>query len=202
MAKNQVAENPQAQTQTQPESERSLARRNYYYPYSSGSFFSLSPFAMLREMTDWMDRAIGGGLQGSRGRDGAAWSPTVEVREKDNNLIVCADLPGIEPKDVTVEVEDGSLVIRGERRREHTEQREGFHRTERSYGSFYRSIPLPENAKLDDAKADFRNGVLEIKVPVEQAKSNRKSIPIESGSWSGGTSGATGGRIAGSEPHG
>ena len=186
MAKNQVADHPQTQTQTEP--ERSVARRNYY-TFPGGDLFSMNPFAMLREMTDFMDRSLSAGPFHSRWREPAAWSPSIEVREKDNNLIVSADLPGVDPKDVMVEVDNGVLVIRGERRRENTEEREAFRRTERSYGSFYRTIPLPEGAKTDDAKADFRHGVLEIKVPVEEAKSHRKAIPIQSGNWATGASG-------------
>ena len=187
MAKNQVAENPQTQDQPRRAEDRSVSRRNYYYPYSSGHFLSMSPFAMLREMTDWMDRTISSGFSGAHGREPGAWSPNVEVREKDNKLTICADLPGIEPKDVMVEAEDGSLVIRGERRRESTEEKGGFHRTERSYGSFYRSIPLPEGAKVDEANAGFRNGVLEITIPFEEPKSQRKSIPVQSGTWTEGS---------------
>jgi HSP20 family protein len=196
MAKNQVADHPQTQMQSQTEPERSVARRNYYYPFPSGDFFSMNPFATLREMTremsDFMDRSLSGGpFQAIRGHDTGAWSPTIEVREKDNHLIVSADLPGIDPKDVMVEVDNGVLVIRGERHREHTEQHEGYRRTERSYGSFHRAIPLPEGARTDDAKAEFRNGVLEIKVPVEEARSHRRPIPIQSGNWASGASGGS-----------
>jgi len=192
MAKNQVADHPQTQMQSQTEQERSVARRNYYYPFPSGDLFSLNPFAMLREMTDFMDRSLSAGpFQAIRGRDTGAWSPSIEVREKDNNLIVSADLPGIDPKDVMVEVDNGVLVIRGERRREHTEEREGYRRTERSYGGFHRAIPLPEGARTDDAKAEFRNGVLEVKVPIEEARSHRKPIPIQSGNWANGASGGS-----------
>ncbi len=194
MAKNQVAEQPQTHTQTQrgTEQERSVARRGYNSPFFGGDFFSLSPFAMLREMTDWMDRSLTGGpYRSGLARETAVWAPYIEVREKDNILIVSADLPGIDPKDVLVEEENGLLVIHGERRREHTEEREGFRRSERSYGSFYRTIPLPEGARTDEAKAEFRNGVLEIKVPIEESKSHRRAIPVQSGAWATGTSGGS-----------
>src|SRR5260370_42559244 len=119
---------------------------------------------MLREMTDWMHRSITGGpFRSGGGRESAVWAPSIEVREKDNNLIVSADLPGIDPKDVLVEEENGLLVIHGERRREHTEEREGFRRSERSYGRFYRTIPLPEGARTDEANAASRNDVLGVK---------------------------------------
>ena len=182
MAKNQFTERPQ----TQAEQERSLSRRDYYpFPSFGGELFSLSPFAFLREMTDWMDRSIAGTPSRTGGfRQTNVWAPAIEVQQKDNNLIVRADLPGIEPNDVKIEVDNDMLVIQGERKQEHTEEREGWHRSERVYGSFYRAIPLPEGAKTEHAKADFRNGVLEVKVPFEQSKSTRRQIPIHETSTS------------------
>lgn len=157
---------------------RTLSRRESNIPAFrplSSSF--LSPFGLLREMTDWMDQVFeGSDMPITRGE--RTWAPAVEVREKDNNIVVCADLPGIDPKDLKVEVDNNILVIQGERKREHTEEKEGLRRSERSYGSFYRAIPLPENAKTEQAKADVHNGVLEITVPVDQAQSHRKQIPI------------------------
>src|SRR5260370_25869650 len=140
MAKNHVTDRPQTQT----EQERSLSRRDYYpFPSFGGELFSLSPFALLREMTDWMDRSIAGTpSRAGAGRQTAVWAPAVEVSQKDNNLVVRADLPGIDPKDVKLEVDNDMLVIQGERKKEQTEEREGFYRSERVYGSFYRAIPV------------------------------------------------------------
>ncbi|MBZ5604005.1 MAG: Hsp20/alpha crystallin family protein [Acidobacteriia bacterium] len=140
----------------------------------------LSPFSLLRDMTDWMDQVFeGSDMPITRGE--RVWAPAIEVRERDNNIVVCADLPGIDPKDVKVEVENNTLVIEGERKREQTEEREGFRRSERFYGNFFRAIPLPENVKADQAKADVRNGVLEVTIPVDQAHAHRKQIPIGNG---------------------
>ena len=160
---------------------RTLTRRESDVPaYRSGANL-FSPFALLREMTDWMDQAFeGGGADLPIRRGERIWVPAVEVREQDNQLKISADLPGIDQKDVKVEVDNNMLVLQGERKREQTEEREGFRRSERFYGSFYRAIPLPDNAKADNAKADFRNGVLEITVPLDQSQTNRKQIPIGS----------------------
>jgi HSP20 family protein len=86
------------------------------------------------------------------------------------------DLPGLDKDDVKVEVGDGAITIQGERRREHEEEREGFYRSERSYGSFSRMVPLPEGAITDQAKATFRHGVLEITMPAppDQVTRGRK----------------------------
>jgi HSP20 family protein len=124
-----------------------------------------------------MDRLWGGGWPGLRESEGAYW-PAVDISERDGKLIVRADLPGMNKDDVKVELSDGNLVIEGERKREHEEESKGFRRYERTYGSFYRSIPVPEGANLDEARAQFRNGVLEVSIPVPESK-GRRTIPIE-----------------------
>ena len=160
------------------QASRAAVRRDSDFPYFRQPAGMLRPFALLREMTDWMDQTFEGDLP--VGRAEQAWAPAVEVRQQNGNIVVSADLPGIDQKDVKVEVDNNVLVIQGERKREQTEDREGFHRTERSYGSFYRAIPLPENAKTDSAKAEFKNGVLEVSVPVDQTQTHRRQIPVAS----------------------
>src|ERR1700760_95857 len=97
-------------------------------------------------------------------------------------LRVQAELPGLSPEDVRVEIGENEIVIQGERRVEHDENRRGVRRTEREYGVFYRTIPLPEGAQVDQAKASFRNGLLEVTVPIPQRASERRPVAIESGS--------------------
>ena len=77
-----------------------------------------------------------------------------------------------------MEVTDEGLVIQGERKREHEEKREGYYRSERSYGQFYRLIPLPENANIDQAHAEFRNGELRVSIPVPEQQRRVRQIPI------------------------
>src|SRR5581483_5455324 len=174
--------------------------RDAYLPSFGGGLFSMSPFALLREMTDLMDRSFGSTSQQRGGRSSPSlWSPAVEVCQQDNNLTVWADLPGIDPNDVRLEIDNDQIVIQGERKQEHQEEREGFHRSERVYGSFYRSIPLPETAKAEDIKAEFHNGVLQITVPLEQPKSNRRQIQIQPGSKSS-VSGSSSSSGTGSAP--
>ena len=145
--------------------------------------WNTSPFELMRRFTDEMDHVFSGfGLSsGASGHSTAMWTPTVEVFERDNHLIVHAELPGLNKDDVKVEMTDDGLVIQGERKREHEERQEGFYRSERSYGQFYRLIPLPEEAQVDQAKAQFENGVLEITVPIPAAQQRHRSIPIEIG---------------------
>ena len=111
--------------------------------------------------------------------NGAGWVPAIEVSQQDNKYNIKAELPGLEPKDVKVEVENDSLVIQGERKSESEQKDAGVQRTERQYGYFYRSIPLPEGANVEQAQAKFHNGVLEISIPVPEQQSNRRTIPVE-----------------------
>jgi HSP20 family protein len=167
-----------------------VARRGQYGPWSG------SPFAFMRRFSEEMDRlfedfGFGGGLLapssgrelGGFGEAGAgAWSPQVEVFEREGQMVVRADLPGMTKDDVNVDITDGALVIRGERRSGREENEEGYYRTERSYGSFYRQIPLPEGVNAEEADATFRNGVLEITMPAPQrAEQSRRRIEIREG---------------------
>jgi len=101
------------------------------------------------------------------------WSPQVEVFERGDRLVVRADLPGLSKDDVQVEATNEAVTIRGERRQEHEERRGGFYHTERSYGSFSRTIPLPEGAEADKAEANFRDGVLEITLPAPKRETSQ-----------------------------
>jgi HSP20 family protein len=111
-----------------------------------------------------------------------AWTPSVEVFARGDDLVVRADLPGVKPEDVSVEAEDNNLIIRGETRAEHERQEEGYYYSERQYGSFYRSIPLPQGVRADNAQATFSNGVLEITLPgaARAVQPQRRRIQIQS----------------------
>ncbi len=141
--------------------------------------FSSNPFSLMRRMTEEMDRVIHEfGLERDSGNR-AGWSPAIEVTERDGKYNVRAELPGLSPDDVRVEVINDALVIQGERKVEHEEKDGGVQRTERQYGLFYRSIPLPEGADTEHANAKFQNGMLEVTIPVPQQKENRRPIRIE-----------------------
>lgn len=108
-----------------------------------------------------------------------AWAPPVEVSERGGQLVIRAELPGLTKKDVRVEVRDDALTIEGERRQEREEKRKGFYRSERSYGSFFRQIPLPEGTDAGSAKAAFKDGVLEVTMPAPPKPAKGRSVPIE-----------------------
>lgn len=107
------------------------------------------------------------------------WMPEVELLQNNGKLMVKADLPGLTKDDVKVELTDKVLTISGERKDEKEEKREGFYRSERSYGRFFRQIPLPEGVKTDKANATFRNGVLEITMPAPKMESQARQLEIK-----------------------
>lgn len=107
------------------------------------------------------------------------WMPQIEVLQTNGDLMVKAELPGLTRDDVKVELTDEALTISGERKEEKEEKREGFYRSERNYGRFYRQIPLPEGVKTDKANATFRNGVLEVTVPVTKSESKARKLEIK-----------------------
>lgn len=130
----------------------------------------LSPFGLMRSLSEEMDRVFSDfGLKrrwpfstfAPEGEE-ALWSPDLEIEQRDNKLVVRADLPGLTKSDVKVEVADDVLTIEGERKHEAEKKGDGYYRSECSYGHFYRSLALPEGAKADTAKATFKDGVLEI----------------------------------------
>jgi HSP20 family protein len=149
-------------------------------------FFRGSPFALMRRMTEDFDRMWSNfGFGAGQGVE-AAWAPAIEVAERDGNYVVHAELAGLKPEDVHVELTDDTLVIRGERKYEHKEDKEGIQRTERSYGEFYRSIPVPEGLNPEQVKAKFENGVLEVTAPMPPRQSNTRQIPIQGASGKAG----------------
>ena len=159
------------------------SRAGGYYPsifsVSPSEFFTMSPITLMRRFTEDIDRAFStfAGNLGQSEHD-ANWIPAVEVRRSGNNLVIHADLPGVSENDVKIEATEEGLLIEGERKREHTSEEGGWHRSERVYGHFSRLILLPDGAKVDDAKATFGNGVLEISIPVPESERKRRQIPI------------------------
>jgi HSP20 family protein len=158
------------------------------FSVSPGEFFTMSPITLMRRFTEDIDRAFGLRSGSNRGdfseQQDVNWIPPVEVRQSGNNLVIHADLPGLNENDVKVEATDEGLVIQGERRREHTSEEGGWRHSERVYGRFYRLIPLPESAKIEETKANFRNGVLEVVVPVPELERKHRQIPVSTSNQS------------------
>jgi HSP20 family protein len=140
-----------------------------------------APFGLLRQMTSELDRffeepwAIAPDWIPAK----AMWAPKVDVFEKDNRLVTRVDLPGLKKQDVKVQVEDGYLTLSGERKVEATTEKDNVYRAEREYGTFYRAVPLPAGIKIDDIKATFDNGVLEVAIPLPPAVVENTAKRIE-----------------------
>jgi HSP20 family protein len=105
------------------------------------------------------------------------WVPAMDLVETDDSLVLRADLPGLDRKDIEIEIKDRVLTVSGERRAEHEEKQEGFHRVERSFGRFSRSLELPEGIEADAVSASFDRGVLEVRIP-KPAERQPKRIEI------------------------
>jgi HSP20 family protein len=150
------------------------------------------PVTLLRRLTAEFDRMFDEGgwpafrlpfFRETGTAAAAAWFPEIDVFEKDGRLVTKIDLPGMKKEDVKVEVTDGHLAISGERKTEAEEKKDQYYRCEREYGSFYRAVPLPEGAKLEDVKATFADGVLEVSVPLPAAPQPAvKKVEIQDGS--------------------
>jgi HSP20 family protein len=107
------------------------------------------------------------------------WIPAMDLVETDDHFVLKADLPGLDERDVSVEVEDNVLTVSGERKAEHEDEREGYVRVERAYGSFRRSLTLPEGVDPAGVSANFDKGVLEVRIPKpEERKPRRVAIQV------------------------
>jgi HSP20 family protein len=174
MAEVNVVKQPK---QDKPELSRWLG---FDAPLFRGNLFNMNPFALMRQFTEEMGQMFGQTSPASG--KGAAWSPAIELKQKDGKFLLTAELPGLKKEDLKVHIEGGTLIVEGERKQEKEEKGEGYYHSERSYGTFYRSILLPENAQSDKTTAQFNNGVLEVTIPVPEAKVKRQDIPVKEGS--------------------
>jgi HSP20 family protein len=139
----------------------------------------MKPEPFSREVDRLFDAFFGGEQQARR------WVPPMDLVEAEDHFVLKADLPGLTEDDVKIEVQDGTLSISGERKAEHEARERGWYRIERSYGSFSRSLTLPDRVDADAISADFANGVLEVRIPKpEERKPRRVAIGTRSGNGS------------------
>jgi HSP20 family protein len=153
-------------------------------PLTPFEMLRMTPFSLFRRMTEEFDRALQPFLSEAEAGATIAWTPTVEITEQDGKYRILAELPGLSPDDVRVEVEDDALVLQGERQVEREGTEGGMRRSERQFGFFYRRIPLPEGANPEQAKAKFHDGILEITIPAPDRQAKRRQIQIEADSKS------------------
>ena len=137
------------------------------------------PFREVTAVQNELSRLMNGLLEGN-GRETQAWVPTLDVWETENELVYAFDLPGIAQDQISLEVEDGTLTVSAQRERKQEISRESFHRFERRFGSFARTVGLPQGVSEDAIKASYHDGVLEVHVPKpEQAKPKRIQIGVD-----------------------
>jgi HSP20 family protein len=159
----------------------------------SRGLLAASPFSLMRTFMDDLDRLFDGfrhpgpsGMSVLRSDNDVMWVPPLEVIERDGQLAIRAEVPGLSKDDVNIEIQDGQLVISGERKQEHEEQQGDVYRSERAYGSFCRAVLLPEGVKPEEATATFADGVLEITIPApREAKPSAKRVEIRERSRNG-----------------
>ncbi len=143
----------------------------------------LDPFRDLTSIQERMNQIFEDALTRSRGRDEGLrtgmWTPAVDIYEKNDAVVVKAEIPGVEKDQISVEVKDGILTLRGERKFERDVKEESYHRIERSYGTFLRSFSLPVSVNQEKVKATFRDGVLEVELPKKElAKPKQIKVDI------------------------
>ena len=142
------------------------------------------PLRDLVTIQDRMNRIFQDAFRGAPGSEedwalGGSWAPPVDIYEQEGNLVLKAELPGIDPKNVDVRVENNVLTLQGERKFESEVKREEYHRVERAYGTFSRSFTLPNVVDTGSIKAEFKDGVLRVTMPKrEEAKPKQISIQV------------------------
>ena len=136
------------------------------------------PFRGLNTLQDQVNRLLEDSIRGAGSNSSlTAWAPAVDIYETESELVVTADLPGINEKDFDVRVENNMLTIRGERKLEKTVNEDNMLRVERAYGSFSRSFSLPNTVNTEAIKADYRDGVLTVKMP-KREESKPKQVKV------------------------
>jgi len=139
-----------------------------------------NPVASLEtEMNRLFDDFFGGrSPMRSLGDGRESFLPAIDVRETEDKVIVEAELPGMDPKDVDIKIDGDTLVISGERRQEKEQKTKGYHRVERSYGRFQRELELPYGADPEKVDATYKNGVLTVEI-AKKEEAKRKTIPVK-----------------------
>ena len=138
-----------------------------YYPWAQNNRFQ-------DEMKQVFDRFFGDEEGDQSNVVTSEWAPRVDIKEEDKRFIILADIPGVDPKNIEVQMDKGILTIKGERKTENTEQNGKFTRVERSYGSFYRRFALPDSADAEGISASGKHGVLEISIPKKPETTPRR----------------------------
>jgi HSP20 family protein len=171
------------------EEQRGAASLPVHYQERPASVGQLSPIVQLQRDIDRLFDDVFRGfgfpamtMPGSLSDWTPLLKPALDIQETEKQYVITMEVPGVDEKEIEITLNDDVLTVRGEKRREHETKAGGYHRIERSYGSFQRALNLPENANQDSIEASFRNGVLTIKIDKREtgAAKQGRSIPIKS----------------------
>lgn len=173
---------------TKGEPQKAEMERPRHAGLGRGELYT-SPFGFMQRMMNEMDRmfsrfGFGGGITMPsmfEASEEQMWSPVIETFEREGELVLRADLPGLEQKDVNVEVEGDELVISGKRKHEEEKKTAGRYYSERRYGSFERRMTLPADIDPEQINASFENGVLEITLKMPEEKPKTRKVEVKSG---------------------
>lgn len=182
----------EAKPKTEKREEKGLSRRDAF-PLTSGTFLP-SPFSIMRTFLEDIDRLARIGFDDpsssraqvsarSRGSASAVWTLPIEVSEREGQLVIVAEIPGIANENINVEIDADRVVISGERVEQQDASRGSLYVSERRYGQFARAILLPPGARPDEATASFADGILEIKIPLATQPGMRR-LEVRDGSES------------------
>ena len=143
------------------------------------SMMRYEPWSLLDQMRREMERAVD-----TRAEEGSSvatsdWVPAVDIKEENDAFVIVADIPGVDPNDIEVHMEGGMLTIKGEKETEKKDEREGYKRVERTFGSFYRRFSLPDSADPEKISAKSNHGVLEVRIG-KQEKVQPRKIAVDS----------------------
>jgi len=143
-------------------------------------FGELTPFRDFERMRRDMDRLWDSFFERGvrRTDDDGSWLPSLDVAETKNDIVVKAEVPGMDPKDIDISLSDGLLTIKGEKKQEKEEKEENYHYVERSYGAFCRSVRLPTEVQSDKISASYKNGVLKVTLP-KSDEAKKKEVKIK-----------------------
>lgn len=144
--------------------------------------FPRDPWNLMNQWRRDIERVFNNleeGWQPSGEVTAAAWAPAVDIKEEDGAYVLHADLPGVEPNDIELNMENGVLTLRGQRKSETTEEKDNYRRVERVTGSFYRRFTLPDTVDAENISAKSTNGVLEVRIP-KQEKVLPRRIEVQS----------------------
>ena len=153
------------------------------------SIIRYDPFKDLRSLQDEVNRLFSTNLSRTFGEEGiarGAWNPSVDIYENKDQIVLEAELPGMKREDFDLSIENNVITLRGERHFEKKDEGDNYHRVERSYGSFTRSFTLPQTVDAENVAAEYRNGVLRVKMPKrDEVKARRIEIAGEDGDVKG-----------------